>query len=620
MVSAINSATTTASLSSVAGIEQLIKLSTARQELAVTSYQTRLDDLQVKRGIYSDIQSKLTTVRSAITALRGDDGDGGVLNTFAASVAGDTNALTASVSSSSSAATGTYHITVGALASVDRYASYRFADTAAALNLSGAITLTGAAGRAVSGELYGATPGDDEVRAVSDFSVGSAIRSGQTELDSGQYYVEVQNAGTEADPVWQFRVVDSGGAAVSIDDASTSGADMTSDWQNLSKVAGTTFDTGRGLKIAFESLGSDQSYVAGAKGAGAAAVSYTKSGSDVVIDVAAGDTLEGIRSKINAVAYLDEKAVQATIVDNRLILSTLNTGSDAALQNGVNISGANDILTSGLGFFDTTTTENGITDRHLSVAQNAQLTVNGLAIARSSNTITDVISGVTLNLADVTEQGSSSTLTVKKNNSEVVNKVKSLLTAFNDAVKHLKLKTEPQLDESSESKTPTYTAAPLGSDYSIKELRYGLSADLLKTYSDASSSAYNNLRDLGIDIADDNYTFELADSSALNDALDQDFDSVTALLDYTLGRMDTRLSRYIDDSDSIIASTQDGLDQQMELLRDRKESAQESLTKMQEVYRQQYYQMQAQLLAMQAQYQNTMSMMLGSTNLLNQQS
>jgi flagellar hook-associated protein 2 len=414
-------------------------------------------------------------------------------------------------------------------------------------------------------------------------------------------------------------LVDSTGAAVSIDDASKSGAAMTSEWQKLSKVAGTTFDTGRGLKISFESLGSDQNYVAGTRGAGAATVSYTESGSNVSIDVAAGDTLENIRDKINGASYLDAKAVEATIVDNRLILSTLNTGTDVALQNDVNIIGTNNILTSGLGFFDTTTTENGVTDRHLSVAQNAQLTINGLTISRSSNTITGVISGVTLNLADATEEGNSSTLTVKKDNAEVVNKVKSLLTAFNDVVKHLKLKTEPQLDASSDSKTPTYTAAPLGSDYSLKELRYGLAADLLKTYSGASNSAYDNLRDLSIGIADNNYTFELADANALTDALETDFGSVTALFDYTLDRMNIRLSRYLDDSDSIITSTQDGLDKQMKALQGRKKSAQELLTKMQEMYRQQYYQMQAQLLAMQAKYQNTMSMMYGSTNLLNQQ-
>jgi len=201
----------------------------------------------------------------------------------------------------------------------------------------------------------------------------------------------------------------------------------------------------------------------------------------------------------------------------------------------------------------------------------------------------------------------------------VVNKVKSLLTAFNDAVKHLKLKTEPQLDESSDSDRPAYTAAPLGSDYSLKELRYSLSSDLLSTYSGASSKAYDSLLDLGIDVADDNYTLELADSSALTDALNNNFDSVTALLEYTLSRMDDRLSLYTEDSDSIIASTQDGLDNQMESIRDRKTSAQTYLTKMQEMYRQQYYQMQAQLLTMQAEYQNTMAMFNNSSSLFNQQ-
>jgi flagellar capping protein FliD len=125
-----------ATLMTTAGIEQLVRLSTARQQQTLIQYQTKLDDLEVKRGIYSDIQTRLTELRSAVEALRSDDGTSGVLNNYAATVSGDEDALSATVSSSNVAA-GSYDVTIGKLATVDRYASCRFSDTETALGISG---------------------------------------------------------------------------------------------------------------------------------------------------------------------------------------------------------------------------------------------------------------------------------------------------------------------------------------------------------------------------------------------------------------------------------------------------------------------------------------------------
>ncbi len=602
----------TASLSSVAGIEELVRLSTARQLQTVSTYKTQIDDLTVKRGIYSDVQTKLNSLRSAIRALRGSDGTTGVLNTYGASVTGDTGALTASVNSSSTAAAGTYDITVSQLASADRYASYRYSSTSTALNMSGSITLTGAADRTVSNKNVG------DSQAVASFGVSSSIRT-EGELSSGQYYVEVRKEGED----WQFRLVDSAGTAVSIDDATKSSTEMTDGWQDLREVAGGSFNTGRGLTISFEDYNADD-YEARAKGdTGVATIQYTKAGSDVAINVEATDTLANIRDKINAVSYVDDKAVSATIVDNRLIFSTLNTGDDAALHNGGNINVA---LTGGsigdgsLGFFDSTTTEYGITNRHLATAQNAKFNINGLDVIHSSNTVDDVITGVTLNLTAKTETDSSTTVTIKKDNSDVVSKIKSLLTAANDAVNHLKLKTEPQLDDSSgDTDKPVYKSAALGTDYSLRDLRHAISSDLFSTYSGATNKAFNNLMDIGIGVnEDDNYTLELSDSDVLSDALDTNFSDVSAMLNNILDRLDTRLDRYLG-TKSIITRSQDGIDSQVESLTSRKDNAQERLTKMEASYRQQYYQMQATLISMQAQYQNTMSMMGSSSSLFNQQ-
>jgi len=76
------------------------------------------------------------------------------------------------------------------------------------------------------------------------------VRQGQVELGHDTYHVEIRDYNN----VLEFRLVDGDGNAVSVDDAQDEGTAMTADWQALSLVAGSTFDTGRGLTITFEPL------------------------------------------------------------------------------------------------------------------------------------------------------------------------------------------------------------------------------------------------------------------------------------------------------------------------------------------------------------------------------
>jgi len=108
---------------------------------------------------------------------------------------------------------------------------------------------------------------------VLDFST-SEVTSGQTELATGTYYVEIQDSGGGN---MQFRLVDDTGSAVSIYDAATDdGTTFTSDWQDvgdmLANYADGVVDTGRGLTVTFDTVEGD--YAAGTMGSGAASVEY----------------------------------------------------------------------------------------------------------------------------------------------------------------------------------------------------------------------------------------------------------------------------------------------------------------------------------------------------------
>ncbi len=69
-------------------------------------------------------------------------------------------------------------------------------------------------------------------------------------------------------------------------------------------------------------------------------------------------------------------------------------------------------------------------------AADASITVNGLTVSRSSNTITDVITGSTLNLLKVTS--SAITLTVAKDYTTVKSKLSSFVSAYNQIMTAIK--------------------------------------------------------------------------------------------------------------------------------------------------------------------------------------
>jgi len=65
-------------------------------------------------------------------------------------------------------------------------------------------------------------------------------------------------------------------------------------------------------------------------------------------------------------------------------------------------------------------------------AQNAKFTVNGISVEKSSNTINDVISGVTFEL--VKGDNSSSTITIDRDADKVASKVEAFVKAYNEVV------------------------------------------------------------------------------------------------------------------------------------------------------------------------------------------
>jgi flagellar hook-associated protein 2 len=148
------------------------------------------------------------------------------------------------------------------------------------------------------------------------------------------------------------------------------------------------------------------------------------------VNIPANATLEDISNAINSAGV----GVSASVVkaDNsttpyRLVL----TGNTVGAGNSFSTSATSG--QSALSFlgFDASAAVNSsgvITDSRLTAqAQDANLTVNGLAMVESSNTVTDAINGVSMTLS----QAGSSTLTVAPNTSSIKSDVQTFVSAFN---------------------------------------------------------------------------------------------------------------------------------------------------------------------------------------------
>ncbi len=139
------------------------------------------------------------------------------------------------------------------------------------------------------------------------------------------------------------------------------------------------------------------------------------------------ESLEAIRDKINAATVTtDGKTSTQTLAS----ASIVNTGTSAAPSYKLVIASTgkgtdNDVvidsdLKTALGGFDETK----------QAAKNAMFSVNGLDIERSTNSVTDVIDGVTLNLV-AADSSKPFTLTVARDTEAITKKVNDFVSAYN---------------------------------------------------------------------------------------------------------------------------------------------------------------------------------------------
>ncbi len=247
-------------------------------------------------------------------------------------------------------------------------------------------------------------------------------------------------------------------------------------------------------------------------------------------------TLSGLSSAINKA----NAGVTATILNDGTSDHLVITGNETGLKNAVSIT-----ATGSLAQFDTTS---GAMTKSQE-AQDAELTIDGIAVTKPSNTVTDAIKGVTLNL-NQTNVGSPVKVTLAKDISAVTNQI----TAFVDAYNTLATAVNKQTAYNATTKT----SAVLNGDASARSILTNIRAELGKAVGD--STGLKTLSDIGIAFQRDG-TLKLEKPDKLKSALETNFTAVSNLFSSSDG-VATRLTKVTEEmlgSKGIFKTRTDGL-------------------------------------------------------------
>ena len=199
----------------------------------------------------------------------------------------------------------------------------------------------------------------------------------------------------------------------------------------------------KGQTLAFENYSSKTSIVGagslvlerGDWSSGSFVASSTVSSENLT--VTSTDTLESLKDKINALNY----GVTASVLGAGDGTFALVLKSQDGKENALRITATESPSGSGLSSIDNTTT-NG--SKQKVAGTDASLTVDGISLTRSSNTITDLFTGYNINLlASTTVNGTDTpaTLMGSVNTSLATTNLQSFVTAVNDARNLLNQKT-----------------------------------------------------------------------------------------------------------------------------------------------------------------------------------
>lgn len=229
------------------------------------------------------------------------------------------------------------------------------------------------------------------------------------------------------------------------------------------------------------------------------AIAYTMGGNNVTVTVPPGTTLAGLADLINE--DTNNPGVTASLINDgsstnphKLVLKANTAGSESEI-----------VITAP--WMDIA--QHGATGEAL----NAQVTIDGVSYQRQSNTISDVLSGITMTL----KGAGSSTVSVANNDTSIKEMIVGFVTAYNDAVQEIANNTA----YNEETKAFGILART-----TLRDLPYALQNMMTSTVKADSAGLVTTMFDLGLEFNRDG-TIKI-DETVLSAAISGTPDSVAA--------------------------------------------------------------------------------------------
>ncbi len=327
-----------------------------------------------------------------------------------------------------------------------------------------------------------------------------------------------------------------------------------------------------------------------ASGTGTFTFKIGESGTEYSVSVDADMTLEEFKDALNDL----DAGLNAVIINEgtgstpyRLILSTEETGADNKI-----------IITqddTDLGYpVNDTTLSSAL---HLQKPADAEIDLDGLTVYRASNTVTDLIPGVTLYL-EKADSSTTVTLQVTEDRESVQDKIRTLIDSYNDVIGFI--------NNRSNYDTETHEADPLYAEGTVRSIVRRLGS-IISTGVDGLPSDMKALSQIGVSTnRDGTLTLDEAD---LQDALDEDLEAVTDLFvqgDSTDG-IAVQLYEFTHEvtlsGDGDIAVRTDGLQERISDLEEKIEYQEGALDRLEERLRAQFASLESLISSLQNQNQ-----------------
>ncbi len=293
-----------------------------------------------------------------------------------------------------------------------------------------------------------------------------------------------------------------------------------------------------------------------AVGTGTLNISVGSASFNITVD-SENNTVSKLRDAINE--SLANTGVNATTinVDNgsggtetRLIISSKDPGKANEISITVTDDDANNTDTSGLSALVYDPAGSTVTNMtQQSQAQDAQIKVDNLTATRSTNSLTDVIANVTINLV-AADPGNTHELSVSEGTPSIISNVEKFVTEYN--------KLNSTLNELTAFNTETNTGAILLGDFTLR----GIETQIKRSISDDVSGLIGPVRNLvNLGVTSNNDGSLTFDSEVLTKALDSDPVGVQNFFTSDNGfavRFDNLLDDYVS-SGSLLDSKTDSL-------------------------------------------------------------